>query len=199
VDVASAGDSKSSLISSAGTAISGSSESSMHTRDAEGWNQGFREGQAQGRAESDSAIQQQRAGIAQALREFAQERDSYFHDVEGEVVALALAIVRKILRRESQVDPLLLSGLVRVALEKTNASKTARMRVHPSQLPLWKEYFSTQADLPLTPELEADATLETNQCHLETEFGATEVNIETQLKEIEKGLFDLLAQRPPPR
>ena len=198
-DIASAADSKSNLISSAGTAISGPSDSSIAAKDAEVWNLGFREGQAQARAESEAAVQQQRDGVAQALREFAQERDSYFHHVEGEVVALALAIVRKILRRESQVDPLLLSGLVRVALEKTSASKTARMRVNPSQVPLWKEYFSAHPDLPLTPEIEGDATLETNQCHLETEFGVTEVNIETQLKEIEKGLFDLLAQRPSPR
>jgi flagellar biosynthesis/type III secretory pathway protein FliH len=31
---------------------------------------------------------------------------------------------------------------------------------------------------------------------LETELGITDLSLETQLKEIEQGLFDLLAQRP---
>jgi flagellar assembly protein FliH len=31
---------------------------------------------------------------------------------------------------------------------------------------------------------------------LETELGETEIGLEAQLKEIERGFFDLLAQRP---
>ncbi len=34
------------------------------------------------------------------------------------------------------------------------------------------------------------------RCMLETEFGSTEIGLETHLKEIEQGFFDLLAQRP---
>ena len=48
------------------------------------------------------------------------------------------------------------------------------------------------------PELSGDATLEPNRCQLETELGVTDLSLETQLKEIEQGLFDLLAQRPTP-
>lgn len=161
--------------------------------------QGFREGLAQARTESEVAVKHHQDAIAEALREFSHERDAYYHHVEGEVVALALAIVRKILRRESLVDPLLLSGLVRVALEKSSSSHTARLRVSPSQLVQWQEYFLARTDLPLTPVLEGDPALEADQCHLETDFGATDISVETQLKEIEKGLLDLLAQRPPPR
>jgi flagellar assembly protein FliH len=116
--------------------------------------------------------------------------------VEAEVVALALAIVRKILRRESQVDPLLLSGLVRVALEKLALTQNVRLRVHPSQIAIWQEYFAQHDDMPVKPELSGDAALEHDQCALETELGTTDLSLETQLKEIEQGLFDLLAQRP---
>jgi flagellar assembly protein FliH len=161
--------------------------------------QGFQEGVIKARAETEAALTLQRDAISTALREFAHQRNEYFHHVEGEVVALALAIVRKILRRESQLDPLLLSGLVRVALEKTAMSKTARLRVNPSQIPVWQEYFLERTDLPLQPELSGDAALEHHQCQLETEFGVSDINLETQLKEIEQGLFDLLAQRPAPR
>jgi flagellar assembly protein FliH len=45
-------------------------------------------------------------------------------------------------------------------------------------------------------DVKPNPALGANQCVLETELGTTELGIETQLKEIEKGFFDLLAQRP---
>jgi flagellar biosynthesis/type III secretory pathway protein FliH len=51
----------------------------------------------------------------------------------------------------------------------------------------------------MVPELSGDASLDSNRCQLETELGVTDLSLETQLKEIEQGLFDLLAQRPPPQ
>jgi flagellar assembly protein FliH len=162
------------------------------------WDEGLKEGLARRETEFAAADQQLREGISGALRDFAHARDTYFHVVEGEVVALALAVVRKILRREAQVDPLLLSGLVRVALEKMAACQTVRMRAHPSQVGAWQEYFAQHGDLTVVPELSGDATLEPNRCQLETELGVTDLSLETQLKEIEQGLFDLLAQRPAP-
>ena len=39
-------------------------------------------------------------------------------------------------------------------------------------------------------------SVEAHNCILETELGTTELGLEAQLKEIEQGFFDLLAQRP---
>jgi flagellar assembly protein FliH len=41
-----------------------------------------------------------------------------------------------------------------------------------------------------------DGTLGLGQCRLETELGSTDLTLEAQLKEIEQGFFDLLAQKP---
>jgi flagellar biosynthesis/type III secretory pathway protein FliH len=161
-----------------------------------GWERGFREGIAKGRAENEAIVAQMRDSIGGALTDFVHERQSYFLHVEGEVVSLALAVVRKILHRESQVDPLLLTGLVRVALEKMSASQNVRLRVHPSQVRMWQDYFFKQGETAVSPEIEADAAMEIHQCRIEADHGVTDLHIEAQLKEIEQGLFDLLAQRP---
>ena len=160
--------------------------------------EGFKEGMNRARIEADLTVRGLRDGIAETLREFLQERENYFHHVESEVVMLALAIVRKILRREAQVDPLLLSGLVRVALEKMGATQSVKLRVNPSQVAAWQEHFFQHDEMPLAPEVSGDSSLEQYQCRLETEMGVTDLSLEMQLKEIEKGLFDLLAQRPAP-
>ena len=173
-------------------------EEEFRAREKQAWDQGFREGIAREQAETEAAKQRERAALASALHAFANEREGYFRHVEGEVVSLALAIVRKILHREAQVDPLLLTGLVRVALEKVAASQNVRLRVHPSQIPAWQDYFLRDNGLATIPELSGDAAFEPHQCRIETELGDTDLSLETQLKEIEEGLLDLLARRPAP-
>ncbi|MGH9573440.1 MAG: FliH/SctL family protein [Candidatus Acidiferrales bacterium] len=171
-------------------------DADVRALEQQAWESGFREGLAKGRTEDEATAVQQRDAVAAALADFSGQRQAYFVHVEGEVVSLALAVVRKILHRESQVDPLLLSGLVRVALEKMSASQNIRLRVHPSQLRSWQDYFLGRTDLPEVPDCLADTSLDVNQCRIETDHGATDLHIEAQLKEIEQGLFDLLAQRP---
>ncbi len=157
---------------------------------------GIKEGEARARSDHEKKLAIERQAIVQALQSFAREREEYFGRVESEVVGLALAIARKILHREAQVDPLLLAGVVRVGLEKVATGTRVRLRVPPEQVGVWQEFFARQPDMQPTPELMGDANLSHGHCLLETELGSTDLALETQLKEIEQGFFDLLAQRP---
>ena len=172
------------------------SEDQIRAREARARKEGRDEGMAQGRAEFEKKLAGEKQALVQAVRDFAHERETYFHRVEAEVVGLAVAIARKILHREAQVDPLLLAGVVRVGLDNVAAGTRVRLRVHPDQIQAWQEFFSQQPDLQSLPELMGDATLGPGRCMLETELGSTDLTLETQLKEIEQGFFDLLAQRP---
>src|SRR5258708_10823917 len=77
---------------------------------------GRREGEARARTDLESRVQELRGSVAAALEQFARERREYYLAVERAVVQLALGIAHKILRRESNLDPLLLAALVRVSL-----------------------------------------------------------------------------------
>lgn len=171
-------------------------EEQIRAREARARKEGHEEGAKQARVEYDKKLVGQRETLAMAIKAFLQEQQTYFHRVEAEVVGLALAIARKILHREAQVDPLLLAGVVRVGLDKVAAGTHVRLRVHPDQIPSWQGFFAQQTELRSVPELMGDATLELGHCRLETELGSTDLTLETQLKEIEQGFFDLLAQRP---
>ena len=171
-------------------------EDQIRAREARARKEGRDEGLAQGLAEFEKKLAAEKQALVQTVREFARERDTYFQRVEAESVGLAVAIARKILHREAQVDPLLLAGVVRVGLDQVAAGTSVRLRVHPSQVQAWKEFFSQQHDLQSLPELMGDPTLGPGRCLLETELGSTDLTLETQLKEIEQGFFDLLAQRP---
>ena len=172
------------------------SEDQIRAREARARKEGRDEGIAQGRTEFEKKLASQQQGLVQAVLDFTHERETYFQRVEAEVVGLAVAIARKILHREAQVDPLLLAGVVRVGLDNVAAGTRVRLRVHPDQIQAWQEFFAQQPDLQSLPELMGDATLGPGRCMLETELGSTDLTLETQLKEIEQGFFDLLAQRP---
>jgi flagellar assembly protein FliH len=145
--------------------------------------------------EFDEKSKAERAKIAHALELFRSERRDYFSRVEADVVNLALAIAAKILHRETQVDPMLLTALVRVAIEKLHDGSSVSVRVSPDDAARWRNTFVTPLN-GTTVEVVADSQLESGDCILITELGSTKFGIDAQLKEVEQGFFDLLAQRP---
>jgi flagellar assembly protein FliH len=161
--------------------------------------QGQRQGEAQARTAAQVEIAAVREMVLQAVEKFKAERVKYFARTEAEVVQLALAIAKKILHREAQIDPLLLTGMVHVALEKFDAGTRVLMRTHPSDIRLWTEYFAQSHVLSTQIELIGDAALRRGECVLETESGKTQLSLDGQLKEIEQGFLDLLEQRPAAR
>jgi len=157
---------------------------------------GREEGRAEARQTFDEQLGRERAAIAAALAQFTRDRGAYYTKLEEEVVQLSLAIARKILHREAQVDPLLLAGIVRVALEKIEGATGVALRVHPRMAADWQRYLASRMDPGDLPGIVEDSALEPERCVLETSMGTAQLGVEVQLKEIEQGFMDLLAARP---
>jgi flagellar assembly protein FliH len=147
------------------------------------------------RLELEQKIEAARASIAKTISKFEADRAEYFARVEGEVVQLALAIAAKILHREAQVDPMLVAALVKVATDKMRDGSSVTVRVCPKRGKQWKEYFDRQTSGSRIEVIETEGLSE-NDCILETELGVTNYGLDIQLKEIERGFFDLLALSP---
>lgn len=160
------------------------------------YEKGLAEGEARARINYETALASLRGELNETLRQFAEQRESYFERVESEVVQLALSIARKVLHREAQIDPLLLTGIVRVALDSLNEGTHVRLRTNPQEVLLWRDHFSNTSGVASVPEILGDASLEAGRCVLETDLGSTTISLETQLKEIEQGFLDLLKHRP---
>jgi flagellar assembly protein FliH len=169
---------------------------------AEETRRSFEAGRERGRQEGRQAEHEAQAA-AQALAgqertrqtveliaSFAQERDRYLQAVEHEVVKLALAVAARILRREAQMDPLLLTGAVRVALGQLSGSTQVRLRVPPGELDLWNEAIALVPHLPVKPAVMAGEGMRLGDCVIETDLGSVDLGIRAQLGEIERGFFD---------
>jgi len=158
--------------------------------------EGIREGEQREKSRLEQEIGQQRARITEAISAFERERNDYYSKIETEVVHLAVAIAGKILHREAQVDRMLLAALVKVALGKLQQNTNVFVRVSPHQAASWREHFAQSAPLGVSPVIVEDNSVDPSNCILETALGSTALGLEPQLKEVEAGLFDLLAQRP---
>jgi flagellar assembly protein FliH len=186
-------------------------DSATEQRLAEETRHAFESGRERGRQEGRQAERESMATTLKAAQDgqmrqmaglmesFAAARDRYLSQVEREVVKLALAIAARILRREAQMDPLLLTGAARVALGQLSATTEARLRVPPGDLDLWKEAIALLPNLPLKPTVVPGDGLRLGDCIVETGLGTVDLGIRSQLAEIERGFFDRAGAGRAPR
>jgi flagellar assembly protein FliH len=146
-----------------------------------------REAQREVRAAADRQRFRQAAALAE---EFARERHAYSLRVEPEVVKLALEIAERILRREVQLDPLMLTGAVRVALGQLSNAARVRLRVPSADLTLWSEAMAHMPNLVVRPEVLAVDEMQAGDCVVEAEVGSVDLGFPAQLHEIERSFFD---------
>jgi flagellar assembly protein FliH len=170
-------------------------EEQAKAKEESAFRRGVAEGQQHALLETQKLIEQAKATIADAIAEFAAERESYFQDVETEVIALSLAIARKILNRETQIDPLVLKGVVYAALDRLSAGTSVTLHVPPGQRESWRHAFASDP-VHAPAQIVEDASLAGHECRIETALGTSHLNVESQLKEIEQGFADLLAKSP---
>ena len=134
--------------------------------------------------------ERRRKQTADLIEQFIQERDRYLHAAEQEVVRLALAVAARILRREAQMDPLLLTGAVRVALGQLAATSEIRIRVPAKEAELWTETIEHLPNLATKPLVVPEEVMLLGDCMIESKVGTVDLGIRAQLGEIERGFFD---------
>lgn len=171
-------------------------------RDAQLREAGRQQGFSEAGAKYEEAVVRERSAVSAAIAAFERERSTYYRKIEAQTVQLALAIARKVLHREAQVDPLLLMGIARVALDKVDGATEVKLALHPGQAQDWRSQLASwQAAVPEKKnlvEVVEDPAIPPGQCELRTSMGSTQLGVEVQLKEIEQGLADLVAARPSP-
>ena len=129
--------------------------------------------------------------LAHSIDELASLRPRLREQAEAGLIRLAVAIARRVVRRELTVDPDAITGLVKAALEQLAAHEGVRVRVHPEHEGTVRACLAGAggaADI----EVIGDQALERGSAVFETARGTLDASAETQLAEIERGLTDRL-------
>ena len=157
--------------------------------------QGYDQGQAAARQNFLVQLEAMQTTLARTIEEITGLRQRYRREAEQDVVALALAVSRRILHRELTVSPDALIGLVKAALDKIDAREVSRVRVSPKDAAMVGEFFEKMG-LPHRIEVSADPGLAAGSVILESNRGDSncgwlDASVDTQLNEIERGFADL--------
>ncbi len=130
------------------------------------------------------------AQVAESIDQFGRERDKFFASIEKDVVALALGIAERILRREAQMDPLFLLGAVRVALGQLAENIHVRVHIPASESELWTKTLAHIPNLTTRPEILLDAEMQLGECSIESEMGSVDLGVDSQIHSIQRALLD---------
>ena len=154
----------------------------------EAFQSGFAEGERVG---TESAMRQMQGAIAsfgQAAHELTSVKPRLRAEAERELVALSLAIARRIIHRELHVDPTTVLAIVRACLQEFDRVEIQCLTVSPEDLEAVTAYFSENPVPNL--KLVADPSVSRRGAVFQTNQGELDARIETQLQEIEYGLAD---------
>ena len=145
---------------------------------------------AEARAEG---LREGEAKAAAALAAAASARDRLLADVEGEVVALALAVARRVLGRELAA-PGAVAALASAALAEARSRREVVLRVSPSDAGALRAaegaLGAVLARAPLA--LREDPALAPGDVVVETEAGRIDARIEAQLGALARALAEAL-------
>jgi flagellar assembly protein FliH len=155
---------------------------------------GVLEGATAGRNRAAAEFQPVLERLARSIQEIANLRARLRREAEADVVQLALAIARRVLRRELAIDPDALHGLAMAALEKLQGQEISRVKVHPSQVAAVTACLR-QALSGGQVEVLADPAREPGSVLFETTRGNLDASVDSQLQEIERGLADRLRKQ----
>ena len=154
----------------------------------EAFQSGFAEGERVGAENGMRQMQGAIASFGQAARELTSIKPRLRAEAERELVALSLAIARRIIHRELHVDPTTVLAIVRACLQQFDRVEIQRLTVSPEDLDAVAAYFKESPAPNL--KLVADPSVSRGGAVFQTNQGELDARIETQLQEIEYGLAD---------
>ncbi len=152
----------------------------------------YTEGFAQGEADAKALVVHQSAPLFAALEnviaELTDTRQKLQHQIESEVVDLALHVGRKVVGRALETTPELVAGIVHEALNNIDDPEKITVRLNPADI----RYIQSSPGgtiLEMSAEriqFEEDEGIEAGGCLVQTEYGEIDARIEKQFQAIEE-------------
>lgn len=150
---------------------------------AKGYQQGERAGLEAGGMRADAMLRR----LAQTLDQLGDLRRTMIRETEAQMVELALAIARRIVRREVALDQHLTLAMARLALERLGERTSATVRLHPDDLAATAAGRSEWSGSHVT--VVSDASVSRGGCRIESDFGSVDASIDAQFREVARALL----------
>jgi flagellar assembly protein FliH len=184
--------------------LAGEADLTARQREEPAYRKGFADGKAQGINDGEHTgfelgtqkIEPLINSIKETLIQLNSIREETYRQIEKEVVELALAIAQKIICREISTDPETVVYVARQALAKVDGPGGIKIKLNPSDLQFINETKYQLSNLTADVHhvaFEADESIQSGGCVIETELGEIDARIEQQLQAIEESFRSAMA------
>lgn len=156
----------------------------------EGFKIGQEEGFNTGKAEVDRLIQRTHV----ILEGVMSRREEILAETEQQIVELVLLMARKVIKILSENQKSVVMANVVQALKKVKGRGNVTLRVNMSDVKLATEHiddFIKQVENVQGMTILEDSTVEQGGCIVETDFGAIDARISSQLTELENKILEI--------
>lgn len=161
----------------------------------EAFDQGLAEGREAGRAEVKAQVDR----LAGMFYDLARPFEALDEDVERELLTLAMALARQIVRRELKADPTQIIGIIREAIAALPvAAREVRVHLHPEDAAVVKEHLAPTENERAWAIVE-DPVMARGGCQITSATSRIDARLETRLGGILSELLGTERQATPPR
>jgi flagellar assembly protein FliH len=152
---------------------------------------GFHQGEKAGMEIAERKMEAVMKRYAEAIMEVGKLRTALYRQIEPEVVRLALAVSKKIVHREIQIDRDIIQTLVSVALSHVAEKSAVIIHLNPvdyNHLVEHREELSQSEGRDIS--LLADKSVERGGCLIQTDCGDIDARIDEKFREVERTFFE---------
>ncbi|MBQ9494677.1 MAG: flagellar assembly protein FliH [Treponema sp.] len=162
-------------------------ESEAHNK---GFDEGHEEGYREGEAEANRLIERMHV----MLNAVMQRREDILRDTETQIVELVILMTRKVVKIISENQKSVIMSNVLAALKKVKGRGEVTLRVNLEDVKLTTEHiddFIKRVENIRGITVVEDSSVEKGGCIVETDFGAIDARISSQLSELENRVMEI--------
>ncbi len=150
----------------------------------EAYKEAFDQGLAEGRKAGQVEVRAQVEKLAGMFHDLAKPFEALDAEVERELLTLAMALARQIVRRELKTDPTQIIGIVRDAIAALPvAARDVRVHLHPEDAAVVREHLApTESERAWA--LVEDPVMARGGCQITTATSRIDARLETRLAAI---------------
>jgi flagellar assembly protein FliH len=148
---------------------------------AEAHREAFEQGLAEGREAGRAEVRAQVERLSGMFYDLAKPFEELDKEVETELLTLALALARQIVRRELKTDPTQIIGIIREAIAALPvAAREVRVHLHPEDAAIVRQNLAPTEDQTAWGIVE-DPVMARGGCRISTATSRIDARLETRL------------------
>jgi flagellar assembly protein FliH len=147
----------------------------------EAYKEAFEQGLAEGRQAGQAEVRAQVERLAGMFYDLAKPFEVLDADVERELLTLAMALARQIVRRELKTDPTQIIGIIREAIAALPvAARDLRVHLHPEDAAVVRQHLAPTENERAWVMIE-DPVMARGGCQITTTTSRIDARLETRL------------------